>query len=42
MRLRDWWADYREATPGMAPALRIGLAAVVVIALALLLAHILF
>ena len=42
MGLREWWAEYQEATPGMAPALRIGLVVVVVIALALLLAHILF
>lgn len=42
MGLREWWADYQEATPGMPVALRIGLVVVVVIAVALLLAHILF
>lgn len=41
-QLTDWWARYEAWTPGMPPALRVGLAAVVVIALALLLAHILF
>lgn len=42
MGLREWWADYQEATPGMPVALRIGLVVVVVIAVALLVAHIIF
>ena len=42
MGLREWWADYQEATPGMAPALRIGLVAVVVIVAGILLARLMF
>ena len=42
MGLREWWADYQEATPGMPVALRIGLVAVVVIVAGILLAQFIF